>query len=195
GRAKANQHKDVNGRGTPYAIEGRDEGQYFMTDKKDPDRLLAMTPRFLTGEAVPRDAGDAERRAALARFLTNPKNPWFAKAYVNRMWSALMGWGFYASVNDLGSGSAPRYPEVLDQLAADWTNTGYDIRWLFRTLVNTQVYQRHLQPRSSSEAPALVAVCPSRLRPEQIFEALVKALGFSETDQAIPAPAPSSAPA
>src|SRR5262249_21408806 len=72
---------------------------------------------------------------------------------------------------------------------------GYDIRWLFRTLTNTQVYQRHLQPRTSSEATALVAVCPSRLRPEQIFDALVKALGFSETDKSIPAPAPSSAPA
>src|SRR5262249_61466043 len=35
GRAKIIQHKDVNGRGTPYAIEGRSEGQYIMTDKKD----------------------------------------------------------------------------------------------------------------------------------------------------------------
>jgi hypothetical protein len=111
------------------------------------------------------------------------------------MWTALMGWGFYASVNDLGSGPAPRYPEVLDRLAADWTSTGYDIRWLFRTLANTQVYQRHLQPRTQSEAPAMIAVCPSRLRPEQIFEALVKSLGFNESDKTIPAPAPSSAPA
>lgn len=194
GRAKIIQHKDVNGRGTPYAIEGREEGQYTMTDKKDPQRLIVMTPRFLTGESVSPEASDTERRAALARFLTSRNNPWFAKSYVNRMWTALMGWGFYASVHDLGSGPAPHYPEVLDQLAADWTNTGYDMRWLFRTLVSTQVYQRHLQPRSQSEASAL-AVCPSRLRPEQIFEALVKALGFNESDKSIPAPAPSSAPA
>jgi len=86
---------------------------------------------------------------------------------------------------DLGGGLA----KVIDQLAADWTSTGYDIRWLCRTLANTQVYQRHLQPRSTSEAPVLVAVCPSRLRPEQIFEALVKTLGFKETDKSIPAPA------
>jgi hypothetical protein len=195
GRAKLVQHKDVTGRGTPYAIEGRADGQYAMTDKKDPKRLIVMTPRFLTGEAVPLEATDAERRAALARFLTSPTDPWFARSYVNRMWTAMMGWGFYAGVNDVGSGPAPRYPEVLDQLAADWTSAGYDIRWLFRTLANTQVYQRHLQPRSASETPVMVAVCPSRLRPEQIFEALVKALGFSETDKSIPAPAPSAAPA
>jgi hypothetical protein len=195
GRAKIIQHKDVNGRATPYAIEGREEGQYAMTDKKDPRRLIVMTPRFLTGEAISLDASDTERRAALARFLTSPKNPWFAKSYVNRMWTALMGWGFYAGVNDLGSGPAPRYPDVLNQLAADWTNTDYDVRWLFRTLTSTQVYQRHLQPRTQSETPAMIAVCPSRLRPEQIFEALVKALGFNESDKTIPAPAPSSAPA
>jgi hypothetical protein len=195
GRAKIVQHKDVTGRGTPYAIEGREEGQYRMTDKQDPKHLIVMTPRFLTGQAVSLDASDTERRAALAHCLTSPKNPWFAKSYVNRMWTTLMGWGFYAGVNDLGSGPAPRYPEVLDELAADWTNTGYDIRWLFRTLANTQAYQRHLQPRTQSELSASIAVCPSRLRPEQIFEALVKALGFSENDKSIPAPAPSAAPA
>ena len=56
------------------------EGQYQMTDKKDPSRLIAMQPRFLTGEAVSLDADDEERRAALARFLTSPKNPWFARS-------------------------------------------------------------------------------------------------------------------
>jgi hypothetical protein len=195
GRAKIIQHKDVDGRGTPYAIEGREEGQYYMTDKKNPSRLISMAPRFLTGERVSADASDAERRAALARFLTSPQNPWFARAYVNRMWTSLMGWGFYPTVNDLGSGPAPLYPEVLDLLAAQWTATGYDMRWLFRTLANTQVYQRHLQPRPESDLVARLAVCPSRLRPEQIFDALQKALGFDENDKNIPAPAASSAPA
>jgi len=62
GRARVIQHKDVNGRGTPYAIEGREDGQYSMTDKKDPSRLIPMAPRFLTGEAVTADAPDSERR-------------------------------------------------------------------------------------------------------------------------------------
>jgi hypothetical protein len=194
GRAKIIQHKDVDGRGTPYAIEGRRDGQYRMTDKRNPTRLIAMTPRFLTGEAVSAESDDRERRAALARFITSPKNPWFARAYVNRIWSSLMGWGFYPGVSDLGSDSPPQYPEVLDVLAKEYTASGYDMKWLFRTLTRTEVYQRQLQPRSRAAA-AVVAVCPSRLRPEQIFEAMVAALGFNEHDKSIPAPAASSAPA
>ena len=194
GRARLVQHKDVNGRGTPYAIESRADGQYSMTDKKKPDRLLAMQPRFLTGEAVPIDAPDAERRQALARFLTRPENPWFARCYVNRIWTALLGWGFYPSVTDLGSGAVPRHPEVLKILEKDWVASGYDMRWLFRTIALTQAYQRRLQAPTTSREVA-PAVCPVRLRPEQVFEALQKALGFNENDRSIPAPAPSSAPA
>jgi hypothetical protein len=195
GRARLVQHKDVSGRGTPYAIEGREDGQYQMTDKKDPSHLIDMQPRFLTGEAVSPDAPDAQRRAALGRLLTSPKNPWFARAYVNRMWTALMGWGFYASVNDLGPHQTPQCREVLDLLAAEWTATGYDMRWLFRTLTLTQAYQRALRPQPAPSSMPPPAVCPSRLRPEQIFEALVRTLGFDEKDKSIPAPAPSSSPA
>src|SRR5262249_11210933 len=133
GRAKLVQHRFASfsgGRGTPYAIEGRGDGQYTMTDLKDPKRLIPMTPRFLTGDAVSPDASALERRAALARFLTSPKNPWFARAYVNRMWTALMGWGFYPGLADLGTEVTPRHADVLDLLAAQWTASGYDMRWL-----------------------------------------------------------------
>jgi hypothetical protein len=198
GRARIIQHKDVGeGRGTPYAIEGRAEGQYQMTDKKKPDRLLAMQPKFLTGETVPIDADDTTRRAALAKFLTSPSNPWFARAYVNRMWTSLMGWGFYPTVADLATeGVNPDHGEVLDLLTKEWIASGYDPRWLFRTITLTKAYQSQLTaPPSEDRGHAVAAVCPQRLRPEQVFEALQKALGFDENDKTIPAPAPTSAPA
>lgn len=195
GRARIIQHKDVNGRGTPYAIEPRSEGQYQMTDKKKPDRLIAMQPRFLSGESVSIDAPDEERRAALARFLTSPKNPWFARAHVNRLWAALMGWGFYPGLADLGGEHKPCHAEVLDGLSQGWIASGYDMKWLFRTIASTRAYQSQVQaPPGPSEA-ALPAVCPVRLRPEQVFESLQKVLGFDETNKDIPAPAPTSSPA
>src|SRR5262245_43717102 len=135
GRARIIQHKVVEGRGTAYAIERRAEGQYRMTDKKDPDRLIAMQPRFLSGESVPIESDDAQRRREFARFLTDPQNRWFAKCYVNRIWTALLGWGFYASVNELGADAEPlRHKEVLELLAREWVANGYDVKWLFRTV-------------------------------------------------------------
>src|SRR5437764_454387 len=88
GRARLIQHKDVDGRGTPYAIESRADGQYQMTDKKDPTRRVPMRPRVLTGEGLGLDADDARRRQLLARLLTDPTNPGFARCYLNRIWPA-----------------------------------------------------------------------------------------------------------
>ena len=199
GRAKLVQHKDVEGRGTPYAIDGRGDGQYLMTDKKKPDRRIAMQPRFFTGENISLDATDRERREFLARVLTSPQNPWFARCYINRMWTALIGWGFFPSVSDLGAKNQARYPEVLDCLAKEWVASGYDVRWLFRVILQTQTYQRHLQPPPDIGAHGAdhfaPAVCPVPLRAEQVFENLKAALGFDENDKSIPALAMSTAPA
>ncbi len=196
GRAKIIQHKDVGGRGTPYAIEGRATGQYSMTDKRNPDHLIPMQPKFLTGESVPADAPDDVRRSALARFMTSPDNPWFARCYVNRIWTSLMGWGFYPSVSDLGAHVTPRHAKVLDLLAQAWTASGYDAQWLFRTIAQTRAYQRPVQPpRYLSSEDVAPEVCPVRLRPEQIFESPQTALGFDENEKGIPAPAARTAPA
>ena len=195
GRAKLIQHKDVDGRGTPYAIESRADGQYRMTDKKDPTHLIDMAPRFFTGEGLGLDTTDAERRQLLAKVLTDPKNPWFAKCYVNRVWTALLGWGFYPSVTDLGPTAEPvRHKEALTILTNAWLENGYDVKWLFRTIARTEAYQRRPPDAVAAAAPP-PAVCPVRLRPEQIFEALQKALEFDENDKTIPAPAPGSGPA
>jgi hypothetical protein len=194
GRAKLIQHKDVDGRGTPYAIESRADGQYRMSDKNAPDHLIPMQPRFLTGEVASPDSSDEERRQVLAQLLTSPKNPWFAKCYVNRVWTTMMGWGFYPTVSDLGSDLEPRHKAVLEMLEKGWVASGYDVQWLFRAIAHTDAYQRpHVAPPLSDEP--LSAVCPVRLRAEQVFEAMQKALGFDENDKTIPAPAPGSGPA
>jgi hypothetical protein len=195
GRARLIQHKDVAGRGTPYDIESRSDGQYTMTDKRDASHLIEMRPRFLTGEGLlPLESDDVERRQVLARLITSPENPWFAPCYVNRIWTAMLGWGFYPGVADLGGGSRPQYPEVLGLLEENWIASGHDVRWLFRTITRTEAYQQSRQGDSGGH-PHNPAVCPSRLRPEQVFESLQQVLGFNENDKSIPAPGPRSAPA
>ena len=65
-----------------------------------------MTPTFFaTNQKAKAGLGDIQRRQLLAKWLTAKRNPWFAKAFVNRMWSELVGEGFFEPVDDIGPGS------------------------------------------------------------------------------------------
>ncbi len=86
-----------------------------MPDLKDPQKQIPVAPKFFLGrgraEAVPRPDRPTQRRALAASYVTGQDNPWFAKAFVNRVWYALMGEGFYNPVDDLGpdaDGQRPR---------------------------------------------------------------------------------------
>ena len=153
--------------------------RYTMPDKADPTKQVPIEPKFFLGEGAAKLAGltSDQRRALAASYITGQDNPWFAKAFVNRVWGVLMGEGFFNPVDDLGPTKEGHDPEVLDALAAEWQKGGYDIRWLFRTILNTRSYQRESRSTNSAAGRTpFAANCPSRLRADQIFDALAQAL-------------------
>jgi hypothetical protein len=161
------------------ASVGKGAPRYTMPDKADPTKQIAVDPKFFLTEGAPKVAGltSEQRRALAASYITGQDNPWFAKAFVNRVWGVLMGAGFFTPVDDLGPTKEGHDPEVLDALAAEWQKGGYDIKWLFRTILNTKSYQR--ESRSSNSAAGrtpFAANCPSTLRADQVFDALAQAL-------------------
>jgi hypothetical protein len=81
------------------------------------------------------------RRQALAAWITNEKNPWFAKAIVNRMWGHFMGRGFVDPVDDFRESNPTTMPALLDRLAQDFTEQNYDLKHLIRTICSTRTYQ------------------------------------------------------
>ncbi len=156
--------------------------RYTMPDKADPTKQVPIEPKFFLGEGAPKLTGltAEQRRAVAASYITGQDNPWFAKAFVNRVWGVLMGEGFFNPVDDLGPTKEGHDPEVLDALAAEWQKGGYDIRWLFRTILNTRSYQR--ESRSSSSASGrtpFAANCPTRLRADQILDNLAQVFNLS----------------
>lgn len=65
--------------------------QYRKPDLKDPSKPGELVaPVFLTGQAIPQNASDEQRRSAATAFLTNKQNPYFSKAYVNRIWASTL---------------------------------------------------------------------------------------------------------
>ncbi len=86
-------------------------------------------------------SSSANRRQALATWMTAPTNPWFAEAFVNRMWSHFLGRGFIEPIDDIRPSNPVVMPELLKQVSDDFVASGYDVKHLIRTICATQVYQ------------------------------------------------------
>ena len=110
-----------------------------------PEQLIAPWPK------------DAPRnRLGLARWFLQPQHPLTARVVVNRLWAQLFGAGLVKSVEDFGTqGEWPSHPEVLDTLARDFVDGGWDVKKLFRSIVLSSTYRQ-----TSDAAPALYARDP-----------------------------------
>ena len=100
--------------------------------------IAAAVPRTLDGTSL---ADEPKVRGALAAWMTARNNPWFAKAFVNRMWGHFMGRGFVNPVDDLRPANTAELPGALDILATSFTENGYDVRRLMRAIVMSEPYQ------------------------------------------------------
>ena len=102
--------------------------------------------------ALPPDAGEGERRAALARWLTDPNNPLTWRSIVNRVWHYHFGRGLVDTPNDFGrNGAAPTHPELLDWLAADFRDGGGSLKALHRRIVSSATYRQAVTTNAAAE--------------------------------------------
>ena len=132
---------------------------------------------FLTGETP--QPGEP-RRQALARMLT--AHPQFARASVNYIWKEIFGIGIVEPVDsfDLSrQDTQPTHPELLNQLAASFRDSNYNLRELLRLIVSSNAYQLSAQysPGNWSEAwtPYYARHYPRRLMAEEVLDAIFKA--------------------
>ncbi|HLJ97167.1 MAG TPA: DUF1549 domain-containing protein [Gemmataceae bacterium] len=154
------------------------QGEHRMPSLDDPKKSTVIHPRFLSGAAIPPQEGDKERRRALAQAITSKENYWFAAAYVNRIWGVLMGQSFYQPVDDMGPKKEVVFPSVLIRLAASFQAENYDTKSLIRAVLNSEAYQREIRLGDSAEQHLrFAAACPTRLRPDALWQALVNVLG------------------
>src|SRR5262249_53660593 len=83
----------------------------------------------------PKGAPESARRAALARWITDPQNPLTWRSVVNRVWQYHFGVGLVATPNDFGlNGAAPSHPEMLDFLASEFRDGGGSLKGLHKLI-------------------------------------------------------------
>src|SRR3954454_15073331 len=168
------------GRANPNAMNRRGKPEHFMPDLKNPAAQgTKMQPKFfLTSATLPFGTPDAERRGTVAEWIT--ANPWFATAMVNRMWGELLGEGFYQPIDDIGPDRKPSAPKAVAALSRSFADSGYDIKWLIRTICATEAYQRESRPRREADGTPFVANIAQPLRSDQLFNAILTAVDIDE---------------
>lgn len=107
-------------------------------DKKG-EEVEANTPGFLP--ALPE--GAPRNRLGLAKWLVDPKNPLTSRVTVNRFWQEVFGTGIVKTSEDFGiMGMAPSHPELLDWLAVDFRENGWDVKKFFKMLLTSAAYRQ-----------------------------------------------------
>jgi len=132
---------------------------------------------------LPDDAPEAERRAALAQWLTSPQNPLFARVIVNRLWQHHFGAGLVETPNDFGfNGGRPSHPELLNWLAATLVERNWSLKELHREIVLSAAYRQAFRAdeaalKQDADNRLLWRRSPQRLEAEAIRDAMLEIAG------------------
>jgi hypothetical protein len=158
--------------------EGKGSLEHYMRDLDNPTATgKLMTPTFfVSAEKAKLGMTDLERRGQIADWITADENPWFAQALVNRLWSELVGEGFYEPIDDMGPDRKPSAPQTLAYLAEQFVASGHDVKWLVATIMATEAYGRESRARRKSNEQPFAANCLQPLRSDALFDALVTTL-------------------
>lgn len=157
--------------------EWKEEIVIFDPGKPRPSRLV-----FPDGTEAQVGPG-RDPRAVFADWLVRPDNPWFARAAANRAWSWLLGRGIVHEPDDLRPDNPPSVPALLDYLEKELVASRFDMKHLFRLVLNSNTYQLSSIARDRRpEAAALFASYPPRrLEAEVLIDALNQVTGTAES--------------
>ncbi|KAA5541844.1 DUF1553 domain-containing protein [Roseiconus nitratireducens] len=161
-------------------------------DPAEPDYVTrvaaAQLPDPKTGKPLPPAGLDAppvtprpgeDPRVQLADWMTDPSNPYFARAIANRYWKHFMGRGLIEPEDDLRVTNPPSNPELLDALADTLVKSGYDLKALIRMITVSKAYALDSQPmeRNLGDRRSYSRFYPKRLQAEVLLDAVDQVTG------------------
>jgi len=143
-----------------------------------PESAMIVPAKFLSAEQPSMGASDPYR-PVLAKWMTEGKNKFFARAMVNKTWAHFFGRGLVNPVDDMHEGNLPSHPELLSALSEQFIANGFDVKYLVRAIMNSQAYQRTSRPHAGNETDTdLFSHMTVRvMTPEQLFDSLAAVVG------------------
>jgi hypothetical protein len=128
------------------------------------------------------------RRVQVAKWITSPQNPYFARSYVNRLWGYLLGVGLIEPLDDIRAGNPPTNPELLDRLTDEFVKSGFDTRAMIRTICKSRTYQLALTTNKWNKDDEInySHALARRLPAEVLFDAIHTATGSTSRLPGLP---------
>lgn len=136
-----------------------------------------MRPRALGGPDFPESRFD-DPRVQLARWMTQPENPFFARTLVNRLWSHFLGRGIVHPIDDFRSTNPPSNPELLQELSREFIASRYDVKQMIRTICNSYAYRVDARPNewNADDTQTYARFRPRRLSAEVLLDGISQVL-------------------
>jgi hypothetical protein len=168
---------------TPRPIYVLKRGDINKPEDPVSSSALSLVPGLPASFELANPEDEGNRRAALAKWITDPRNVLTWRSIVNRIWQYHFGRGIVDSPNDFGRmGSGPSHPELLDWLAVSFLESGGSIKQLHKLIVMSAVYQQSAQdyPRYAtldSDNRLLWRMNRTRLDAEEVRDTILQITG------------------
>jgi len=160
------------------------EGDPVTTHPRTGEKVFAHA----LGTTMPEKSPEGDRRETLAKWLTAPNNPWFARHMANRIWGHLLGRGLVEPIDDVRATNPPTNPELLDALADHLIKNKYDAKALIRTITASHSYQRATTPNETNERDAqnYSRALFKRVDAEVLLDMVCRTTGIGEKFEGVP---------
>ena len=131
---------------------------------------------------------EEDPRHKFADWMTDPKNPFFAKAISNRYWAHFFGRGIVDPLDDMRVTNPPSNPDLLDALAKDFIDHKFSLKALIRTICTSRTYQLASEPNAfnATDKQSFARFYPKRLQAEVLFDAVCKLTDSPTTFPGLP---------
>jgi hypothetical protein len=133
----------------------------------------ALELQLLRSNQVQLQPGDDPRKPVM-NWMREPDNPWFARAFVNRVWAGYFPKGIVDPPDQFTPANPPSHPQLLDWLANGFVESGYDMKWLHRHIATSATYQRSWKPNETNRTDRrnFSRAIPRRLPAEVVYDAI-----------------------